>query len=296
VTQYRDTVERARYWGRFVQFVILTWNIDANPALVRNQTPTFSARVELLVSLIDRLVHQFPAAIVCIQEIPPNFEAVVSSVSQGRLQLVARAGHHVAILVTAGIAVLSSQAINVRIDAGSNRIVWCSLGGLLPSPVNVYGVHLHDRINYTEADGRQEIFLQLSRAIRDHWPAAEAAIIAGDFNSNPYHIEIGSRRKFWAVRDSAEFNRHHVFDSKPPFFNPMWRFLPGGGTYFYDDDTQTACRWHLLDQILISSNISGSLTGVEILSQIDQTPLIDADGQPNDETFSDHLPVLARIG
>jgi len=88
----------------------------------------------------------------------------------------------------------------------------------------------------------------------------------------------------------------------PYFYNPMWNCFGderGGppGTFYRDKADPIAHFWHIYDQVLLRPLLVPRFVhkDLKILTQCGDVPLLNADGEPDKESASDHLPILFRL-
>ncbi len=178
--------------------------------------------------------------------------------------------------------------------------------------LHVLGVHGRSRLDApTESD--RQVWAQLMRKILGHfWRNNGPLLMLGDFNANPYHLEMTTRSGLLALRKKDGLTRTRrqpgSDEAVHALYNPMWRLLPdrksasARGTNVYDDRND-GMYWMCYDQILVSCDLRPYLDKILIHEKIDNADLVDTKGRPwystiNDKKaykYSDHLPVQARI-
>jgi endonuclease/exonuclease/phosphatase family metal-dependent hydrolase len=137
----------------------------------------------------------------------------------------------------------------------------------------------------------------------------ERTLVVGDLNVNPYHDGMLDVRGLNAVGD-----RHTVRRKDPRtfgravkmrfrmFYNPMWSHLGDAtqpaGTYYYDkSNPEVDPLWNIFDQVLLRVGLLDRFqtNDLRILTSDGQASLVTADGRPDAERASDHLPVVFRL-
>jgi hypothetical protein len=132
-------------------------------------------------------------------------------------------------------------------------------------------------------------------------------VLVGDLNMNPYDDGVVCTLGLHAVmtRAIAEKQTRTVkFESNLYFYNPMWyhfgeKAQGHAGTYYYGSPKTRADFWNIYDQVLVRSELLPYFRDEDVAilwrDIRSGTPLLKRDGRPDDETASDHLPVLFRL-
>jgi len=171
-------------------------------------------------------------------------------------------------------------------------------------------VHGLDQRN--NSPGKQELFLQqvvAALSYFEHTLGHNRSIVLGDFNANPFESPIASTSGMHAVisQKIAQSAPRRLLDKTYGYFyNPMWNLLGDArrnivptvpGTYYYRGSDPHELYWHMLDQVLIRSSLLNrfDFAALDIVTTVRGTQLISANGIPNYERFSDHLPVLFGV-
>lgn len=88
----------------------------------------------------------------------------------------------------------------------------------------------------------------------------------------------------------------------PFFYNPMWGHLGDrtsktAGSYYYDSAQHVNYFWNVFDQVLIRPEVAAQFdpTALSIVTAIGNRSLVRADGKPDRNSFSDHLPVIFEL-
>lgn len=189
--------------------------------------------------------------------------------------------------------------------AGTKSKVALRLEGILPdgAPVTFFVVHWTSRVREgADTQRRSDIAQSLRRKINDLLDVQDDGkiIVLGDFNDEPYDHSIAKYLE--ASRDI-----HRVFARPRLLYNPFWRPLaPNGlmtegrfplgntGSHYYRSGTTH--RWHVFDQVLVSSAFIGRSQW--FLDEAN-TYIVDASRGflSNIESRGnfDHYPILASI-
>ncbi len=130
---------------------------------------------------------------------------------------------------------------------------------------------------------------------------SQYSIVIGDFNADPFDIELTGHRYFNAVLFLDLINRHETvtFNHKKyrRFYNPMLNYISETekhyGSYYYHNKNRPI-YWHCLDQIIVRKPLADKILNVEYCRKIDKKPLVTKNGIVN-ERYSDHLPLIAEL-
>lgn len=175
-----------------------------------------------------------------------------------------------------------------------NRI-WFTLGA----------AHLLSKLRTDQADLDAEA-VNIATIIRDQEEKRRHSrtILIGDLNMNPFDRGVSQASGFHAVMSKSQVasRKRKVQGREYPFFyNPMWGHLgdrtPGPpGTYYYRDAAQLSYDWNTFDQVLLRPEVLDVANeDVAILDRCLNTSLLDANGRPDREVGSDHLPLLLTL-
>ncbi len=127
--------------------------------------------------------------------------------------------------------------------------------------------------------------------------------VVGDFNMYPYDEGMTSVTGFHGLmtkRLAAQPDRTYRRVSRRRFYNPMWGLMgdrtPGPpGTFRWESSVPHNPHWGVLDQVLLRTSLVDRLEGLEVLGSDGSHDLLGADGFPDRDNFSDHLPVMFRL-
>lgn len=130
-------------------------------------------------------------------------------------------------------------------------------------------------------------------------------VLVGDLNMNPFEKGVVAANGFHATSSKvvAKKGTRVVQGERYTFFyNPMWSRLGDRGnrppgTYFYNRSQLTEYFWHVFDQVLIRPDLVEEFddSSLEVISEIGGGTLLDANGRPNGEELSDHLPIVFSL-
>jgi hypothetical protein len=168
-------------------------------------------------------------------------------------------------------------------------------------------VHGPDRRNAAD-DTRRFLFGRTRETIRllERQLGHQRTVILGDLNADPHDPSVLSADGLHAIgvkRVRGLTDRAVRSAGRADFFyNPMWRLYgtdpagdAGAASYHYQGGYDASEPfWHMLDQVLIRPEYADRLppNDLRILTTAGATPLTDADGRPDTNTGSDHLPVI----
>lgn len=129
-------------------------------------------------------------------------------------------------------------------------------------------------------------------------------IVVGDFNLNPFSELMVSAYGFNAIMDketSLMIHRTIYGEKFNYFYNPMWTLHGNNnnavqGTYYYHKKP-TSYVWNMFDQVIIRPSLieTFDFNDLEIISKIRNNSLLKDNGRPNDNLYSDHLPLKFSI-
>ena len=148
---------------------------------------------------------------------------------------------------------------------------------------NLFARHTSDQIRQIEEERRHR-----------------RTIVVGDFNINPYEEGMMGAGMFHAAmtsRTARRGERQAQGVPYPLFYNPMWSLFgdrtPGpAGTFYHCSPGATARDWHMLDQLIMRSELIDSFHSIEIVAQAGSQSLLTREGLPDKAGASDHLPLL----
>lgn len=130
-------------------------------------------------------------------------------------------------------------------------------------------------------------------------------IVMGDFNLNPYDLEMVGFKGFNAIPESMYVKRKKSRSQDdveyPLFYNPMWGCFGDNsyppGTYYWRSPSSENPYWNMLDQVLISEPLIDRFKkeSLEIVTEIGDMKLYNSNWQPN-QHISDHFPIIFSLG
>lgn len=98
---------------------------------------------------------------------------------------------------------------------------------------------------------------------------------------------------------TAAGTRRHLDQDYDLYYNPMWSYLgdlsPGPPGTIYDRSGRGPYGWSMLDQVILSHSVVDLFGGVQILTTAGTSSLLDANGRPDSQNASDHLPVMLKL-
>lgn len=165
------------------------------------------------------------------------------------------------------------------------------------------GVHFPSKL-CTEAKDVEIVGSDFIDAIKESEAEAkhEKVIMIGDFNANPFEPIITDFSYLHAIFDSSVVERarfRELFGIKNQiFYNPMWNLLGDAhypkGSYYSDSGKSCKLFWHIFDQVIISADLIKAYTkdSLKILIGTDSRCFLNQSGKPDNENYSDHLPVF----
>jgi hypothetical protein len=130
--------------------------------------------------------------------------------------------------------------------------------------------------------------------------------LIGDLNSNPFDNGLVLPRSLHAVmprRVAEQVSREVSHRPWPYFFNPMWGFFgdgtasPPGTCYYSPEGSHRAFHWNMFDQVLIRPSLLPyyASDSVRIVHTLGTENLTKANGIPDRDVGSDHLPIRIRL-
>jgi endonuclease/exonuclease/phosphatase family metal-dependent hydrolase len=160
---------------------------------------------------------------------------------------------------------------------------------------------------FFSSESRSLVCIELARLVVEEEQKAghDRTIVVGDLNLNPFDLGVvaanglhGVMTRKLAARGSRIVQRKKF----PIFYNPMWRFFgenAGGpsGTYYYERAEHVVYFWNIFDQILVRPTLIDCFEDddLQIIDAVGQVKLTRADGRPNSNVGSDHLPILFEM-
>jgi hypothetical protein len=168
-------------------------------------------------------------------------------------------------------------------------------------------LHGFDRRNYDDST-RRVFFRRVADAVR-RWEEARQhrhTIITGDFNAQPFESAIVDSDGLHAiglksVRASRVRQVRGTGAAADFFYNPMWRVNgqqshqeAGSATRYWLRAGAHELGWFMLDQVVLRPEEADRFPEdrLRIITQVGAISLLDADGLPDSQTASDHLPIV----
>jgi len=167
-------------------------------------------------------------------------------------------------------------------------------------------VHLPSKLNWDPSSQTTQASIMAEEIRKEEQRRGHRrTILCGDLNMNPFEDGVVQAAGLHAMmtRATANARSRTVQEREYPFFyNPMWGFFGDrtegpAGTHYYRHFGQLSYEWNILDQVLFRPEALPWFQGdVEIVTEIGDTDLRDANGRPNQEIGSDHFPIVFRLG
>jgi endonuclease/exonuclease/phosphatase family metal-dependent hydrolase len=132
----------------------------------------------------------------------------------------------------------------------------------------------------------------------------QRTILLGDLNMNPFEPGMTIAGGLHAVMSRQVASRKTRTVQKQRykyFYNPMWGHFGDnagtGGTFYYESAEHLCYYWNLFDQVLLRPDLLEGFApeNLRIPTSIGGVSLLQADGQPDKEMMSDHLPVTLEL-
>ena len=168
-------------------------------------------------------------------------------------------------------------------------------------------LHGLDRRNYDDST-RRVFFRRIADAVRrrERKQGHGRTVIAGDFNAQPFEAAIVDSDGLHAigvraVRTSTVRTIRGAGAAAEFFYNPMWRAYghqdhpeAGAATHYWIGSWAHELGWFMLDQIVLRPGEAGRFPEdqLRIITQVGAISLLDAQGLPDAQTASDHLPIV----
>jgi hypothetical protein len=168
-------------------------------------------------------------------------------------------------------------------------------------------LHGFDRRNFDDST-RRVFSRRVADAVRRREEARQhrRTIITGDFNAQPFESAIVDSDGLHAiglrsVRASRTRNVSGTGAATDFFYNPMWRVYgqqshreAGSATHYWLRTWAHELGWFMLDQVVLRPDETDRFPEdrLRIITQVGAISLLDADGLPDSQTASDHLPIV----
>ena len=131
-------------------------------------------------------------------------------------------------------------------------------------------------------------------------------VVIGDFNLPPFDRAMVKAGGFYAIMDrklvASATQRRVLFNDYPLFYNPMWSMLGDiahkpPGSYHYYKAKHLNYYWYMYDQVLLRPELLPMFheKDIAIVTRIGGANLLNADGTPDAEVASDHLPIFLKL-
>ena len=190
-------------------------------------------------------------------------------------------------------------------EDGDRLVIW-RLVLPIREDILLAAVHFRSKLHQSD-DSQAHGCIELANIIRrmESEHRIDRTVVVGDLNMNPFEAGMVSAVGFNATstRHVAERNNRVVDGRQYPFFyNPMWQCLGDRkngppGTYYYGNAEHVCYFWNVFDQVLIRPALLDRFRSeeLEILTHDGENSLVSANGRPNHQTASDHLPIIFAL-
>ena len=175
-------------------------------------------------------------------------------------------------------------------------------------PLILVAVHMPAKSarGYIGVEDRLPEFQQLRQDILKEETASgtDRTIVVGDLNQNPFDGEIVHLEALNAVMDpevAARVSCQRYDRTYKYFYNPMWtaygRRQAPLGTYYYQESGYVRYYWHIFDQVLLRPSLIPTIDDEvpTAITELGGKSLLRGNGRPNDNRFSDHLPIFLSL-
>lgn len=263
----------------------LFWNIQRKPLqqalaeLAQEHDPDFLVLAECEIP--------YPTLIGAINASAPSFPYCSIGTSQSNLTMLTRFPDH------------------ARVIYDERRMTVCRIALPLHLDFLLAATHFPSRMDW-QPDSLAAFSQRTAAMIRylESKQSLDRTILMGDFNMDPYEPGVLSADGFHAVMTKALARKGSrvVQDSDLPFFyNPMWSHygdaVPPPGTHYHARSESVVQFWHMYDQVLVRPSLIDRFApeDVQILHTCAGQSILTKDGIPDQDRWSDHLPLLVAI-
>lgn len=169
------------------------------------------------------------------------------------------------------------------------------------------GVHLPSKLNANGVD-RDIVVGDLMNDIRESEESVghEKSIIVGDFNADPFEEVMIKADKLHAIpyANIVEQRERRIVYSRARqiFYNPMWNFMgdycnTSACTYYCDVGGAINLYKNIFDQVIFSAHMIKYFLKetLQIMTKVGNMALVDDNGIPSRDLYSDHLPIMFSI-
>ena len=185
------------------------------------------------------------------------------------------------------------------------RISICKINLIGLDELLLISLHLPSKL-YKEPEHQRFISDDVNKTIRqiEKEQGHNRTIVIGDFNMDPFEPGLVNAKGFHAVRSkfvAEKIERTISNNEYPMFYNPIWKLYgnvePDSlGTYYYWDSAPEMFFWNMLDQVIIRPSLLKYYDGnIKIINHDGENSLVDDDGIPRRENYSDHLPLFFSL-
>jgi exonuclease III len=184
----------------------------------------------------------------------------------------------------------------------SNRFTARRLNLPTLKSLNLIALHLGDKGSFN-SESQSEMASLLKDTIDgiEIRECHERTVVVGDFNMNPFEIGLVKANGLHAtMSQSVAKKEQRTVQGKDYkyFYNPMWSLFGDlsddvSGTYYYKKAELVNYHWNIFDQVLLRPVLIDKFDkqSLRILSDDGVKKLVNKNGIPNRQLYSDHLPI-----
>jgi len=168
--------------------------------------------------------------------------------------------------------------------------------------VHIGGVHLQANPHASSTD-RAITLHDLTCDIRslEKETASDNTIVIGDFNANPFSLEMISKKGMNAVVFKGLIDLHenvkHEGQQLRRFYNPTLLLLSEEkkqyGSYYYGSGSETL-YWNMYDQVVMRKQLANAIVDMKYCKSAGNYQLVTKYGLPK-KSISDHLPLCVEV-
>lgn len=281
----------------------MTWRVEVHRRAGAKKMGAFllwNVRRKPLDSLVQNLVRQHNIDVVLLVEYAFGVSQLpFLLLNDGLVKRISSPKFGVFVRNTHGL-----RLFRYRLGKRANLWSWVPPSGRAGTVALLHGF---DRRNYDDST-RRAFFRRVAEAVqrREGKAQHQRTIIAGDFNADPFDSAIAAVDGLHAlgVRAIKMQASRAVSGAAGPmdfFYNPMWRAYgqqpsseAGAATHHWLGRWAHELGWHMLDQVVLRPGESSRFPEdqIRILTEVGGISLVTAEGVPDSQTASDHLPVV----
>ena len=190
-------------------------------------------------------------------------------------------------------------------DDNGSRMTICKISLPLHLDFLLAATHFPSRVNWAP-DSLASYSQRIASMLRyiESTQALDRTVLFGDLNMDPYAPGVLSADGFHAVMTKAlarKGSRTVQGSTLPYFYNPLWSHygdaVPPPGTHYHYRSESVVQFWHMYDQVLVRPSLIDRFVheDVRILHTCAGQSMLTEDGIPDQDRWSDHLPLLVAI-